>query len=88
VQSSEDSRARLAGTWRYATRDASTSQKITLVLRGDGTYTKTLEARVNAADYGGTHSGTWTAKGMVVHLSGDGNWPAYTHDLSTFTKDR
>jgi len=87
VQSSQDDRARLAGTWRYATSDANTSQKITLTLRSDGTYSKMLDARVNGASYGGTHDGTWTARGMVVSLSGDGNWPALTHDLSSFTKD-
>jgi hypothetical protein len=87
AQTSRDSRARLAGTWRYQTRDATTSQRIVLILRSDGSYTKTLDARVNGANYGGTHSGTWTANGTVVSLSGDGNWPAYTHDLSTFQKD-
>ncbi len=86
-QNRTDDRARLAGTWRYQNSDTYTFQKITLVLRADGTYTKTLEARVNGSPYGGTHSGTWTASGTVVNLSGDGNWPAYSHDLSTFRKD-
>ena len=56
------------------------------MLRGDGTYTKTLEARVNGAPYGGTHDGTWSARGTTVYLSGDGNWPHITHDLSEFRK--
>ena len=78
----------LPGTWEYEGGDGSAHQKITLILRSDQTYTKTLEAKVNGASYGGTHSGTWTADGMAVRLSGDGNWPPYTHDLSRFRKVR
>jgi hypothetical protein len=87
VQEGSDSRSRLVGTWRYETADDRTYQKITLNLNGNGTYTKTLDARVDGAKYGGTHSGTWTASGTVVALSGDGHFPAITHDLATFTKD-
>ena len=76
----------LVGTWVREKSDANTYQKITLTLRGDGTYTKALEARVNGAPYGGTHDGTWSARGSVVYLSGDGNWPRITHDLSEFRK--
>jgi hypothetical protein len=86
AQASDDS-TRLVGTWRYSTSDANTSEKISLVLRDDGTYTKTLDAKVNGVPYGGTHSGKWTARGLVVSLSGDGNWPPYTHDLARFQKD-
>lgn len=87
VQSSRDDRARLAGTWRYESNDPGAHQRVLLVLRADGTYTKTLDAVVNGSKYGGKHDGTWTARGMEVRLSGDGNWPAYTHDLSTFQRD-
>ena len=78
----------LAGTWDYERSDAGGQEKITLILRADHSYTKTLEANVQGSHYGGTHSGTWTARGMVVSLSGDGNWPPYTHDLSLFRKIR
>jgi hypothetical protein len=78
----------LAGTWEYVGGDGGGQQKITLILRSDQTYTKTLDATVNGAHYGGTHSGTWTSEGMTVRLSGDGNWPPYTHDLSAFRKVR
>lgn len=78
----------LAGVWIRVRSDGSTYQKITLILREDGTYTKTLEARVNGSNYGGTHQGTWTARGTVVSLSGDGNWPALTHDLAEFQRSR
>lgn len=81
-----DGASRLAGTWIREKSDSYTYQKITLVLRSDGTYTKTLVARVNGAPYGGTHSGNWTARGSMVHLSGDGNWPAVDHDLSEFQR--
>lgn len=76
----------LVGTWHYEASDIRTHQAIDLVLNADGTYTKTLSSVVDGTPYGGTHSGTWTADGMSVHLSGDGQWPAYTHDLSTFRK--
>jgi len=78
----------LVGTWEYDGGDAGAQQKITLILRSDHSYTKTLEAHVQGANYGGTHSGTWTANGKVVRLSGDDNWPPYTHDLSLFRKLR
>lgn len=76
----------LVGTWQYEGGDAGGQQKITLTLRADHSYTKTLDANVQGSHYGGTHSGTWSARGMVVDLSGDGNWPPYTHDLSSFRK--
>jgi hypothetical protein len=87
AQSGADSRSGLVGTWKYQTSDGPTYQAITLTLKSDGTYTKTLDAQVGGAKYGGTHSGTWTASGTVVALSGDGNFPAFTHDLATFTKE-
>lgn len=76
----------LLGKWRYEHSDYSASETIDLVLRSDCTYTKTLDARVQGSHYGGTHDGTWTAEGTTVHLSGDGNWPPYSHDLSKFQK--
>jgi hypothetical protein len=83
-----DAESDLQGTWEYNGGDAGGQQKITLILRSDHSYTKTLEAHVQGANYGGTHSGTWTADGKIVHLSGDENWPPYTHDLSLFRKVR
>lgn len=71
----------LVGTWIFQTGDAGASYRITLELRADGTYTKTLETNVSV---GGTHSGTWSNRGSVVYLSGDGNWPASSHDLAKF----
>lgn len=78
----------LVGAWHFSGGDLSAHQTIDLELRGDGTYTKEFSATVQGAPYGGTHSGTWTARGMVVYLSGDGNWPAVSHDLSRFTRVR
>lgn len=87
VQGAHDAWSRLAGTWRYETGDLTTFQRIVLILRDDGSYTKSLEARVNGVQYGGTHNGSWTARGMVVRISGDNKWPAFTHDLSDFRRD-
>ena len=86
--SSSDAESDLTGTWEYEGGDGGAQEKITLTLRADHSYTKTLEANVQGSPYGGTHSGTWTANGKVVSLSGDGNWPPYTHDLSLFNKVR
>jgi len=80
-------RKALAGTYYYEGGDSGGYQKITLTLRSDGTYTKVLNAAVpGLSGLGGTHSGTWTASGTSVTLSGDGNFPAFTHDLSAFRK--
>lgn len=76
----------LAGTWEYEGGDGGGQEKITLILRADHSYTKKLESTAQGSRYGGIHSGTWTARGMVVSLSGDGNWPPYRHDLSSFRK--
>jgi hypothetical protein len=87
------SRSELAGTWRYESASGVGYTEIVLVLKADGTYTKHLKFRTPAMysgavgsgpTGGGEHSGTWTATGTVVSLSGDGNWPASTHDLSEF----
>ncbi len=83
----QNNSAQLTGTWVREKSDAATYQKITLVLRADGTYTKTLVARVNGAPYGGAHNGTWSARGSVVSLSGDGNWPPISHDLAEFRRE-
>jgi hypothetical protein len=79
----EDVDQSLVGKWVFVKGDAGATYRITLILRGNGGYTKTLETNIGA---GGTHSGTWTSEGTVVHLSGDGNWPAYSHDLAQFQK--
>ena len=79
--SSDDTWA--VGTWEGGRGDAGATYRITLTLNADGTYRKTLATNIGA---GGTHSGTWSLKGTTVYLSGDGNWPASSHDLSTFRK--
>ena len=85
----------LAGVWVSEESSAVYYKRIELTLRADGTYTKTLKARtsgyggagtVGAPSLGGTHSGRWSASGMVVHLSGDGNWPAAVHNLAEFQR--
>jgi len=77
------------GTWeRNGPNDSRATQRIILELRADGTYTKTLNATVDGKPYGGTHSGTWKARGTTVDLSGDGNWPSISHDLREFRKVR
>jgi len=88
-----DNRQDLVGTWVGGAGDGGGSYVVELELHADGTYKKTLTARVSNPDgtgngYGGSHNGTWTAKGSVVYLSGDGNWPPYSHDLSKFRKVR
>ena len=75
-----------AGSWRKEIHDNRSVAVTTLILRSDGTYTKTLKSVVDGRNYGGTHEGRWTAEGNAVHLSGDGNWPPYTEDLGAFTK--
>ena len=71
------------GTWQGGYGDAGATYRVTLTLNGDGTYRKTLATNIGV---GGAHSGTWSLKGTTVYLSGDGNWPPYSHDLSTFLK--
>ncbi len=83
----------LVGSWVGGAGDGGAAYVVELELHADGTYKKTLTAKTNNADgshsgYGGSHSGTWKAKGSVVYLSGDGNWPPYSHDLSKFRKVR
>lgn len=93
--SDASSRAPLVGLWVQESSSAVTYSRIDLLLRADGSYTKRLLTRTpmmtggqlgSGPSIGGTHSGTWTAYGTIVHLSGDGNWPAYQHDLRLFTK--
>jgi len=85
----------LIGTWVSEDAGSVHYTHIEISLRADGTYTKTLQARtpgwggggiVGAPSLGGTHSGRWTANGMIVHLSGDGNWPASDYNLQGFRK--
>ena len=78
----------LVGIWESYTSTSRTQKHVVIELREDGSYTKTLAASVDGQRYGGTHSGTWTSEGMLVHLSGDGNWPATTEDLRTMQKVR
>jgi len=86
--SSQDDRSASVGEWVKESGDSGGEQRIILVLRADGSYRKTLDATVGGRKYGGTHEGTWTAEGKIVDLSGDGNWPAFSHDLSEFRKIR
>jgi hypothetical protein len=89
----------LVGTWRYESASLSHYQEIVLDLHPNGTYDKRFRARSSqymsiggightgtGPTMGGDHSGTWTANGSIVRLSGDGNWPPVTHDLSQFTR--
>jgi hypothetical protein len=88
-QSSSAQDDQLIGVWEgNGPSDSGGQQHTVLELRPDHTYTKTHQAKVNGTSYGGTHSGTWTANGMKVRLSGDGNFPPYTQDLSVMRKVR
>lgn len=86
----------LIGTWVYEDAGSVHYTRIEITLRPDGTYMKTMRARTpgwggggtGIGGLGGTQQGRWTAIGMVVHLSGDGNWPPSTHDLSSFSRVR
>jgi hypothetical protein len=73
-----NSNQQLVGTWFKEVFDKHAYYTATLVLRGDGTYTKALAF--------GTHSGTWTSSGTIVHLSGNGSWPPADENLSLFRK--
>ena len=84
--SQQDETARLAGTWQKEVADARSSATTLLTLRADKTYTKIFRAKVDGANYGGTHDGRWSANGTVVQLSGDGNWPPTREDLREFRK--
>ena len=84
---SQDATDQLVGVWEGdGLSDARAQQHTVLELRPDHTYTKTLRAMVDGVPYGGTHSGRWTAHGMIVDLSGDGNNPAYSQDLRSLHK--
>jgi len=72
-------------TWIKRISDKNSSATTTLVLRTDGTYTKNLDASAKGA-FGGVHHGQWRQDGSRIHLSGDGNWPAYTEDLGLFQR--
>jgi hypothetical protein len=79
----------LAGVWEGdGPSDARAQQHTVLELRSDHTYTKTLRAIIDGVNYGGTHSGTWTARGMIVDLSGYGNYPSSSRDLRSMHKVR
>jgi hypothetical protein len=74
------------GTWQREVKDSTGETKITLELRADGTYTKTLDAFLRGRAFHGSETGTWTADGPVVQCSGDGNSPASTHNLQYYQK--
>ena len=78
--------------WLKSDGDMIAGHSTLLSLRADGTYTKQFGASVGgglasvSGSFGGTHEGTWTQEGQFLHLSGDGNWPAYTEDLRLFRR--
>jgi hypothetical protein len=85
----------LVGTWSNESATAVSYVKTRLILRADGTYTKTFGARpptmgggvVGAPTWGDTHSGTWSVVGpLQVRLSGDAQHTPYTQDLRLLTK--
>jgi hypothetical protein len=85
----------LVGTWSNESVTAVSYAKTRLILRADGTYTKTLGARpptmgggvAGAPTLGDTHSGTWSTVGpMQVRLSGDSQHTPYTQDLRSLIK--
>jgi hypothetical protein len=85
----------LVGTWSNESATAVSYAKTRLVLRADGTYTKTFGARpptmgggvVGAPTLGDTHSGTWSVVGPSrVLLSGDARHTPYTQDLTSLIK--
>jgi hypothetical protein len=87
----------LAGVWVLETSGDVLYQKIVLTLRADGTYTEQLTYRMlfnrgntvsTRPASSGTYSGTWTASGQLIKLSGDRERPAASHDLSTFQRQR
>ena len=86
----------LIGTWVYEDAGSVHYTRIEITLRPDGTYAKTLQARTpgwggggsGIGGLGGTQQGRWTATETVVHLSGDGNWPQSSYDLSSFKRVR
>jgi hypothetical protein len=96
LQQGGETNGGLIGTWVYEDAGSVHFTRIEITLRPDGTYTKTLGARTpgwggggkGIGGLGGTHQGRWTSSGMVVYLSGDGNWPQSTHDLSGFRRVR
>lgn len=84
---SQDEADTLVGVWEGdGPSDARAQQHTVLELHADHTYTKTLRASVDGVAYGGTHSGTWTSRGNIVNLSGDGDYPPYSQDLRLMHK--
>src|SRR3569833_2190091 len=58
--------SRYVGTWRKDVVDSRSNSTTILTLRQDGAYTKRLTSLVDGRNYGGTHSGTWTANGSQI----------------------
>ncbi len=73
--------------WLKTAGDNSAFSTTTLILRSDGTYTKKLEASLQGV-FGGIHLGRWTQQGDILHLSGDGNWPPCTENLTLFHREK
>ena len=82
----QDNRAPYIGTWQREINDSTGDTKITLQLRGDGSYTKNMDAVLRGREFHGSENGSWSADGPVVRCSGDGNYPVSTHDLRYYKK--
>ena len=74
------------GTWQREVSDSTGRTRIVLELRGNGTYTKSLDAYLKGQSFQATEEGTWTANGPLVRLSGDGSRPPSGHDLRNYQK--
>ena len=87
-QSSPSDRTPYLGTWQREVSDSTGTTRITLELRGNGSYTKNLDAVLKGREFHGADNGTWSADGPVVHCSGDGDSPPSNHDLRYYQKVR
>lgn len=85
-QSTAAERKIYLGTWQRQVTDATGTTRITLQIREDGTYTKTLDASLKGKSFHGSEQGSWAANGPLVLLSGDSQFPASRHDLRNYKK--
>ncbi len=85
-QLSESTRSYYIGAWSREVVDSTGRTAITLELREDGKYVKTLDANLRGQSFHNTEGGTWTGLGPVVTCSGDGNAPPSRHDLGLYKK--
>jgi hypothetical protein len=85
-QLSESTRSYYIGVWHREVVDTTGRTSITLELRDDGKYLKTLDAQLRGQSFHNTEGGTWTGSGPVITCSGDGNAPPSRHDLRLYNK--